>query len=46
MEMMNALKVQFADTLSYNEKASLLTLAPNYWSLEKTATFFDTTVYN
>ena len=42
---MSTIKAKFADTQSYDEKASLLTLAPTYWSIEKTAAFFNTTVY-
>ena len=44
-KVLEAIHKKFGHTSSYNEKTSLLTLAPKYWSLEKTAEFFETTEY-
>ena len=43
--IMQAAKKKFQLERSYNEKVSLLTLAPDYWSIAKTVDFFETTEY-
>lgn len=44
-ELLQAAKLKLQKTKVYNEKISLLTLAPQYWSIEKTASYFGITKY-
>ena len=44
-DLFKSVKQRLNQAQSYNEKISLLTIAPTYWSIDKTATYFNTTHY-
>ena len=44
-ELMTAIGLKYNGSHNYNEKVSLLTLAPDFWSISKTMEYFNTTAY-
>ena len=44
-QMMKELKQKFLESSSYREKLQMLTLKPQSWTIQKTASYFGTTLY-